>query len=594
VDYGAVPVQWRIVGAGDFNLDAHEDLVWRNVNTGDLTIWMMRNGAIASFHTVGGVPTVWEVEGIGFLNYDGYSDLVWRNRTTGDVIYWFMRGTSIMQSISIGAVPTAWRVVGVGNVPRGTTDPFHSTRDAQNDVMWYNQTSGEVLVWTDRVFEQGVYNPGTYETLSLGAVPTNWYIEATGDYDGDGDTDIMWRNGAGALLVWTLQNGALAQIGDLGAVPTAWKLRTMLKPNRSFQMTRVAGAAAGDHFCGTAAAGEVYCWGDNRARQLGTAASTWTFLGNQIQFSNTPVRAAGAPTNVTGFALGQAYSCALTGAGSVHCWGTGPFPTPSGDGYTPTLQSGIPALASIAGGQSHACGLTSAGAAWCWGWNGSGQLGNALSTNTSGASNPARAVDGGLTFTALASGSEHTCGLTSTGQAYCWGRNDVGQLGDGSTANKAAPTLVTGGRTFSQLTAGHRSTCGRATDGSTYCWGTVYQEGNAPIGTFTAPRLIANSSGFSTIAGAGYVTCGLRGGQAFCWGLNNGEGIVGDNTFFNIREGATAVEGPARFSALAGSFGATCGLTSDGTAYCWGNNEFGDAGTAGVPLALAPMPVLTR
>ena len=102
--------------------------------------------------------------------------------------------------------------------------------------------------------------------------------------------------------------------------------------------------------------------------------------------------------------------------------------------------SGGLSFSALATGENHTCGLTSSGAAYCWGANSSGQLGNGSITNTS----TPIAVSGGLSFGALAAGGSVTCGLTSAAAVYCWGLNNFGQLGDGTTTNSSVPVPVAG------------------------------------------------------------------------------------------------------------------------------------------------------
>ncbi|HEX7239314.1 MAG TPA: hypothetical protein VF263_03530, partial [Longimicrobiaceae bacterium] len=138
------------------------------------------------------------------------------------------------------------------------------------------------------------------------------------------------------------------------------------------------------------------------------------------------------------------------------------------------------------------CGLTADGEAWCRGENQRGQLGTLTApqvegrdTWEQGTTAPVR-VRGGLRFTALTSGTDHSCALTSDGRAYCWGDNEQGQLGAESGTARCQtrvaetfrcsfePLPVRGGLTFRSIQAAGAETCGVATDGISYCWGGSY------------------------------------------------------------------------------------------------------------------------
>lgn len=100
-------------------------------------------------------------------------------------------------------------------------------------------------------------------------------------------------------------------------------------------------------------------------------------------------------------------------------------------------------FAEIVAGQYHTCALTPAQEAYCWGSNGSGQVGNGTDGSSGAwAVTVPMAVSGSLKLSILAGGSDHTCGLTTSGLAYCWGTNSNGQLGDGTTTNRSAPVAV--------------------------------------------------------------------------------------------------------------------------------------------------------
>ena len=128
-------------------------------------------------------------------------------------------------------------------------------------------------------------------------------------------------------------------------------------------------------------------------------------------------------------------------------------------------------FASISAGYDFTCGLTTRGAAYCWGLNDSGRLGDGTTIH-SDANGPQRVI-GGHRFASLGTGIEHTCALTSRGAAYCWGYNQYGELGDGTTLGSAenGPQPVIGGLRFASFDGGNEHTCALTTRGTAYCWG---------------------------------------------------------------------------------------------------------------------------
>ena len=102
--------------------------------------------------------------------------------------------------------------------------------------------------------------------------------------------------------------------------------------------------------------------------------------------------------------------------------------------------SGGLAFTFISTGYDHSCGVTTSGSAYCWGLNNSGQLGNG-SSDVSAHTVP-EAVSGNLNFSSMSAGGRHTCGITTNGAAYCWGQNQDGQLGDGLLTDSHVPVRV--------------------------------------------------------------------------------------------------------------------------------------------------------
>ena len=149
-------------------------------------------------------------------------------------------------------------------------------------------------------------------------------------------------------------------------------------------------------------------------------------------------------------------------------------------------------------------------------------------------------VEAGLTFKQLSAGSFHTCGITTTTNvAYCWGNNNYGQLGDGTTTNSNRPRRVAGGLTWNRLTLGANHTCGVTTTGVTYCWGGNYsgQLGDGTLTNRSTPTRVHTSQLAPTlkaVTAGNHHTCAIGASGSyqfvvFCWGWNK-YGQLGDGT----------------------------------------------------------------
>jgi alpha-tubulin suppressor-like RCC1 family protein len=243
----------------------------------------------------------------------------------------------------------------------------------------------------------------------------------------------------------------------------------------------------------------------------------------------------------------------------------------------------------ITAGTYTTCGIAAGSQAFCWGGNFLGSIGDGT-TILRTAPTP---VAGGLSFAAITGGYDHTCGLTLSGLAYCWGSNAYGQVGDGTfDSPRLVPTHVSGGLTFTMLESGTYQACGLMAGGAAYCWGnnTYGRLGDGTTTNRSVPTPVIGGLSFTSVVSGDNHTCGLvSGGIAYCWGLNNA-GQVGDGTLTD-RYQPTAVAGGHTFTALTLGYGDTCGLTESGEAFCWGLNLFGELGDGSTTDRSLPTPV---
>jgi len=236
----------------------------------------------------------------------------------------------------------------------------------------------------------------------------------------------------------------------------------------------------------------------------------------------------------------------------------------------------VPSPPSVVAGGTHTCALAPDGALSCWGGDDRGQLGIG---STARRPSPTR-VSGDLAFEQVSVGISHSCAVSRTGATYCWGANDFGQLGDSATASQTSPARVAGGHSFRVVATGTAHSCGLTRSGEIWCWGrNLYgQLGNGSTQDQSAPVPVESSVRFVALAAGWNHSCALdEVGHASCWG-QNAAGQLGDGTNI-VRAVPTPVAGGLLFRAIAAGGSHTCALTVEGQAYCWGKNGAGQLGT---------------
>lgn len=247
-------------------------------------------------------------------------------------------------------------------------------------------------------------------------------------------------------------------------------------------------------------------------------------------------------------------------------------------------------ISGVAAGAAHTCALTNAGGVQCWGYNVLGQIGDATTTNKS---RPVNVLGFGQGMSAIASGAIHSCSLDTNGNIKCWGYNEYGQLGDGTTVNRTSPVTVlaaAGGPALANVTgiaAGGYHTCAITTTTGVKCWGeNVFgQLGDGTTADRLTPVDVVGLTGVVAIAAGFWHTCALTGaGTIKCWG--DGQfGTLGDGLFntessvardvcqqFDEETQACLVPFSGATSIAAGGRH-NCAVTSSNALKCWGLND---------------------
>lgn len=321
-------------------------------------------------------------------------------------------------------------------------------------------------------------------------------------YAGPSGHSCLLSHGSRARCWGTNSGGAL---GD-------GSTRSRDQPGRVEGTHLFAHLALGPHTCGVTTNGFVFCWGGNLNGRLGDG----TLQGRRIP---TRVETDVMFSTVT---LGSLHSCALALDATVYCWGDNQngqlAGVEGGLSMVPVRVAAGLRLGAIEAAGHVTCGLDDEGSLLCWGgpWGAT-----------------PRPLSGAPPFERFSIGDEHGCGLTAGGEAWCWGANEEGRLGTGSTEPTpfdGPPVRVATELRFRDISAGFAHTCAIATDGRGYCWGHdhVGQLGDGEADgpddvSSTVPSLLRTDRFWESISAGRFLSCGVTDRfEAFCWGFGTG------------------------------------------------------------------------
>jgi len=354
------------------------------------------------------------------------------------------------------------------------------------------------------------------------------------------------------------------------------------------------------HSCGIQQGGELFCWGLNDQGQLGDGTTT-------RRLRPTAVRYEGASPLVNQVSTGYHNTCIVTDANRVMCWGDGTYGQNGIGSYSTdgtefdqkrpkeVLLSWDVNATMVSTGKNFACALIDDGAVRCWGQNNLGQLGmGSTSPAYSGLPQEVQLPVGRFALS-IDAVEDHACAVLDDGSMYCWGHHKYGNMGTGqlltstnSYISTPIPVELPPGKRVSLMAVGNEHSCAVMIDDSLWCWGRNYygEVGNGNIATenseielypvevdvqYYAP-IVALSAGYRS-------TCSLHDdGMLNCWGWNN-EGQVGDG-LSNDQSTPTTIqlEGSTEATWISSGYESTCATGSDGSAQCWGKNDYGRLG----------------
>jgi alpha-tubulin suppressor-like RCC1 family protein len=497
-------------------------------------------------------------------------------------------------------------MIAFGNGQAGMGDYTVTGATAVNVDRWTHvcgvrvKATGELSVYVDGIPD----GAGNGSTASLSANPN---ARIGYGYDHDGQVRY-WDGAIDEVAIWdrplsTQEVLALYNTGSGLALGTR---------SGSHKIALGWGQA-----CAVKDDGTLWCWGRNEWGQVGD--------GTTAEPKANPAQVASLSASVVEVATGQVVTCARKSDGTLWCWGWG-CQGQLAQGTQPKQDSAVPLqtvlgsdVVQVALGDEHNCARNSDGTLWCWGRNDNGQLGigSTIPTgNCLGASTPAQVAALGGDVVDVSAGGNHTCARKSDGTLWCWGENDHGELGDGTTNGETCPSgsscrtspvqVAALGANVVEVATGYNHTCARKSDGTLWCWGSN-ANGQLGDGTITGqscaggypckPSPVQVSAlGTDVVevaAGGSYYlqhlghTCARRSdGTLWCWG-SNVLGQLGDGTTGgqSCSGGYACSPSPTQVAALgstvvkvtAGVLN-TCARKNDGTLWCWGHNGYGQIG----------------
>jgi alpha-tubulin suppressor-like RCC1 family protein len=331
-------------------------------------------------------------------------------------------------------------------------------------------------------------------------------------------------------------------------------------------------SAGVEHSCAIDNLNRLWCWGKDDFGQLGLNSVTTESLPALVTTSSTFID----------IAAGEKHTCAIDSNNKLWCWGVGYL-----GGIGSLISSDLPvavehdkSFTKVATSHSHTCVIDTGNKLWCMGENAQGQLGN---DNEPVDSTVLVEVTSTKEFIDISIGISTSCAIDSTHKAWCWGLGGHGAIGvDSPDPEYHVPQLVSDSMLFNTISTHGYYTCAISTLGVPWCWGNDdygrLGDGGGIVNSNT-PVQVVTSATFVTISVNTYNACGVdTSGKGWCWGSNNGDGLLGNGTLSGIEYAPVEVSFTEPLNFISVGENHSCAINNF-SAWCWGNSSWYRLGT---------------
>jgi len=560
-------------------------LYWKQISAGDYhTVAIKSNGTLWA----------WGLNGNGQL---GDGTTTYRSTPTQESsasAEWCQVSAGYAHTVAVKKDGTlwVWGYNGSGQLGDGsTTRKLIPTQENSASMEWNQASAGHYhtvatksngTLWAWGLNNYGQLGDGTTSNRLVptqeDSISTEWSQVSTGDYH------TVATKSDGTLWAWGYNN-----VGQLGDSTRTNKTIPIQESTSAEDWSAIS--AGSYHTVALKNNGTLWGWGDNTYGQLGDGSTT---------ANSNPIQEITNAEDWSAISAGSYHTVALKSNGTLWAWGYNSHGQ-LGDGSMINNSSPIQEStrtedwSAISAGSSHTVALKSNGTLWAWGDNRYGQLGDGTIINHN---IPQQENSKDILWSIISAGSLHTVALKNNGTLWAWGRNDYGQLGNNSTTNSSSSLIqeITGAEDWSVVSAGNGQTMALKNNGTLWVWGRndYGQLGDGSTTNSSSPiQEITGAEDWSVISAGDLHTVALKSnGTLWAWGRND-YGQLGDGSTTNSSSPIQEITGAEDWSDISAGAYHTVALKSNGTLWAWGYNRFGELGDGSTIDSSNPIQEIT-